>query len=276
MTKSKVRVAIAGAGGRMGRELIKVVSQQNSIILGAVLEKKSSSIVGTDAGELVGIDRLNIAISDNLISVLDKFDILIDFTSPKGTQDYLSVCKNNTKAMIIGTTGFNETEQQLIKEAAKKIPIVLAANFSVGINLTLKLLEIITKVMGEYSDIEIIEAHHRHKIDSPSGTALAMGNVIAKSIGRDLKNCAIYDRKGISGRRKNNSIGFSTIRAGDIIGEHTAIFVNASERIEITHKALTRMTFAKGAAKACLWLKGKSSGLYSMKDVLNLEKYSNY
>ncbi|HGJ5856298.1 4-hydroxy-tetrahydrodipicolinate reductase [Arsenophonus nasoniae] len=271
MTNSDIRVAIVGAGGRMGRELIKAVSQQDGVTLGAVLERKGSSIVGTDAGELVGIGRLNVIVSDDLINVLDKFDILIDFTRPEGTQYYLSVCKKYAKAMIIGTTGFNETERKSIDETAKTIPIVLAANFSVGVNLVLKLLEKAAKVMGEYSDIEIIEAHHRHKVDAPSGTALAMGDVIAKTIGRDLKNCAVYSRQGITGERENNSIGFATIRAGDIVGEHTAIFADIGERIEITHKATSRMTFANGAVKACLWLKGKNSGLYSMKDVLDLE-----
>ncbi|MFP3019369.1 MAG: 4-hydroxy-tetrahydrodipicolinate reductase [Arsenophonus sp.] len=271
MTNLNVRVAIVGAGGRMGRELIKAVSERNDIILGAVLERKGSSIVGIDAGELVGIGFLNIIICDDLINVLDKFDILIDFTRPKGTQYYLSVCKKYSKAMIIGTTGFNQIEQKSIEEAAKTIPIVLSENFSVGINLVLKLLEKTAKVIGKYSDIEIIEAHHRYKIDAPSGTALAMGDIIAKSIGCDLRNHAIYDRKGIIGERKNNSIGFATIRAGDIVGEHTAIFVDIGERIEITHKASSRITFANGALKACLWLNGKICGLYSMKDVLNLD-----
>lgn len=251
MTNSDIRVAIVGAGGRMGRELIKAVSQQDGVTLGAVLERKGSSIVGTDAGELVGIGRLNVIVSDDLINVLDKFDILIDFTRPEGTQYYLSVCKKYAKAMIIGTTGFNETERKSIDETAKTIPIVLAANFSVGVNLVLKLLEKAAKVMGEYSDIEIIEAHHRHKVDAPSGTALAMGDVIAKTIGRDLKNCAVYSRQGITGERENNSIGFATIRAGDIVGEHTAIFADIGERIEITHKATSRMTFANGAVKSC-------------------------
>ncbi|MGP1930271.1 MAG: 4-hydroxy-tetrahydrodipicolinate reductase [Arsenophonus sp. ET-YP4-MAG3] len=271
MTNSDIRVAIVGAGGRMGRELIKAISNQDGIVLGALLEKKGSSVIGINAGELVGILHLNIIIRDDLINVLDKFDILIDFTCPESTKHYLSICKKYAKAMIIGTTGFNKTEQKIIEKASKIIPIVLEVNFSVGINLLLKLIEKAAKVMGEYSDIEIIEAHHRHKLDAPSGTALAMSDVISKSICRNLKNHIIYNQKDIVGERKNNSIGFSIIRAGDIVGEHTVIFADIGERIEMTHKASNRITFANGVIKACLWLKGKNCGLYSMKDVLNLE-----
>ncbi|MFP3014298.1 MAG: 4-hydroxy-tetrahydrodipicolinate reductase [Arsenophonus sp.] len=271
MINSDIRVAIAGASGRMGRELIKAISEQNGIILGAALGKKGSKIVGVDAGKLVGIDCLNVIICDDIINALDKFDILIDFTRPEGTRYYLSVCKEYRKAMIIGTTGFNEAELKLINEAAKTIPIVLSTNFSAGVNLVLKLLEKVSEVIGKYSDIEIIESHHRYKIDSPSGTALKMANIISKSIRYDLKNNKIYDLKDISNKTENNRIKFSTIRAGDIIGNHTVIFDNIVEKIEITHKASSRMAFAKGAVKACLWLKGKHYGLYSMKDVLNLK-----
>ncbi|MDT9587667.1 MAG: 4-hydroxy-tetrahydrodipicolinate reductase [Candidatus Arsenophonus melophagi] len=271
MTNSNIRVAIVGADGCMGRKLIKAVSKTNGITLGGALVKKGSSIVGINAGTLIGMSSLNIIISDDLISILDKFDILIDFTRPEGTKYYLSVCKKYGKAMIIGTTGFSEIEKQSIKEAAKIIPIVLAANFSIGINLIFRLLEKAATVIGKYSDIEIIEAHHRYKVDAPSGTALAMGEIIAKAIGSNLKYCAVYDRQGFTGKRKKNSIGFATTRAGDIIGEHTAIFANIGERIEITHKASSRMIFANGAIKACFWLKDKNNGLYSMQDVLNLK-----
>ncbi|MGP1946035.1 MAG: 4-hydroxy-tetrahydrodipicolinate reductase [Arsenophonus sp. ER-QC15-MAG3] len=273
MINSDIRVAIVGAGGRMGRELIKVFSRHNSVILGAVLEKNGSDIIGIDAGELVGIGRLNITICDDLINVLDKFDILIDFTSPKGTIHHLSICKKYEKAMIIGTTGFNENEQKLIKKASEILPIVLSVNFSVGVNLLFKLLEKTAKVIGEYSDIEIIEAHHKHKIDSPSGTALEMADVISKSISSNcnFKNYKVFDSKCITYKKENKKIGFSVIRAGYILGEHTAIFINIGDRIEITHKTLSRITFANGVVKACLWLKGKNHGLYSMKDVLNLK-----
>ncbi|BGI50934.1 MAG: 4-hydroxy-tetrahydrodipicolinate reductase [Arsenophonus endosymbiont of Ceratovacuna japonica] len=270
MSKSDIRVAIVGSSGRMGRELIKAVSQQKGIILGAALKQKGSSIIGTDAGKLVGIGNLNVIINDDIINVLDKFDILIDFTHPKCTEYYLSICKKNNKAIIIGTTGFSKTIQQKINKAAKKIPIVLSSNFSIGVNLVLKLLEKTAKVIGLCSDIQIIEAHHRYKVDSPSGTALAMKNIISKSIKYNLKKYKSCNKKNISYNMENNNIGLTTIRAGDILGEHTVIFADIGERIEIIHKTSSRIIFAKGAIKACLWLKGKKNGLYSMEDVLNI------
>ena len=204
-------------------------------------------------------------------SALDQFDVLIDFTRPEPSLSYIEICRQSGKKVVIGTTGFNETQKSIIAEAAKDIPIVMAPNMSVGVNLSLKLLEIAAKVMGEYTDIEVIEAHHRHKIDAPSGTALRMGEVVAKALGRDLKDCAIYGREGDTGVRQRNTIGFSTIRAGDIVGEHTVMFADEGERLEITHKASSRMTFANGAVRAALWLEGKESGLFDMQDVLELK-----
>jgi len=271
MSNADIRIAIAGAGGRMGRQLIQAVSQAKGVVLGAALQRKGSSLVGTDAGELAGVGRLNVKVSDSLDDVVDDFDILIDFTRPEGTLAYLEFCKKYQKGIVIGTTGFDDAGKAAIAHAAEVIPVVFAANFSVGVNVVLKLLEKAAKVMGDYTDIEIVEAHHRHKVDAPSGTALAMGEAIAGALGRDLKECAVYAREGYTGERDPKSIGFATIRAGDIVGEHTVMFADIGERVEITHKASSRMTFANGAVKACVWLSLQKKGLYDMKDVLGLD-----
>lgn len=271
MSNAGIRMAIAGAGGRMGRQLIQAVSQAEGVVLGAALQRKGSSLVGTDAGEMAGVGRLNVKVSDSLDDVVDDFDILIDFTRPEGTLAYLEFCQKHHKAIVIGTTGFDDAGKAEIEQAAKAIPVVFAANFSVGVNVVLKLLEKAAKVMGDYTDIEIVEAHHRHKVDAPSGTALAMGEAIAGALGRDLKECAVYAREGYTGERDPKSIGFATIRAGDIVGEHTVMFADIGERVEITHKASSRMTFANGAVKAAVWLSSQKNGLYDMKDVLGLE-----
>lgn len=269
-THSHVRIAIVGAGGRMGRQLIQVVHETEGAILGAALERASSSLIGTDAGELAGVGPIGINVTSDLDSVVNDFDVLVDFTRPEGTLAHLAFCQAHHKGMIIGTTGFDDVGKAAIAQTAKAIPIVFAANFSVGVTLLLKLLEQAASVMGDYTDIEIIEAHHRHKVDAPSGTALAMGEVIADTLNRSLKECAVYAREGHTGERDPKSIGFATIRAGDIVGEHTAIFADIGERLEITHKASSRMTFAKGAIRSALWLSNKNSGLYSMRDVLSL------
>jgi len=202
--------------------------------------------------------------------VINYCDVLIDFTRPEGTLEYMAICREYGKAMVIGTTGFDEAGKAAIRAAAEDIAIVFAANFSVGVNLVLKLLEKAAKVMGEYSDIEIVEAHHRHKVDAPSGTALAMGEAIADAMQWKLDEHAVYTREGHTGERQPQTIGFATVRAGDIVGEHTAMFADIGERVEITHKASSRMTFANGAVKSALWLKDKKSGLFDMRDVLDL------
>lgn len=271
MADSTVRVAIVGAGGRMGRQLIQAAHEQEGVRVGAVIEREGSSLIGVDAGELAGIGQLGVIVVDSLEQVVNDFDAVIDFTRPEGTLKYLAFCKANNKAMVIGTTGFDDQGKQAIADAAKEIPIVFAANFSVGVNVVLKLLEKAAKVMGDYTDIEIIEAHHRHKVDAPSGTALAMGESIASALGKDLKDCAVYAREGYTGEREPGTIGFATIRAGDIVGEHTAMFADIGERVEISHKASSRMTFAKGAIRASEWVVAKNSGLYDMKDVLCLD-----
>ncbi|MBT0726144.1 4-hydroxy-tetrahydrodipicolinate reductase [Rosenbergiella australiborealis] len=262
------RIAIIGASGRMGKQLIEAVQANDSVELGAVIVRPGSSLTGCDAGELAGIGTLGLQVVDDINAVINDFDLVIDFTRPEVTLNLLTLCCQHQKAMVIGTTGFDEQGKQQIADAAKQIPIVFAANFSVGVNLVLNLLDQAAKVMGDYADIEIIEAHHRHKVDAPSGTALAMGEAIANAMDWSLNEHAVYAREGITGERQAGTIGFSTIRAGDIVGEHTAIFADIGERVEITHKASSRMTFAKGAVKASVWLSCNKSGLYSMKDVL--------
>jgi 4-hydroxy-tetrahydrodipicolinate reductase len=254
----------------MGICLIKAVVAANNASLTVALSRTESSAVGKDAGELAGIGTYGIKIVDDLSAEIDQFDVLIDFTRPESSMRYIEQCREAGKKIVIGTTGYNNVQKIAIAKAANDTAIVIAPNFSVGVNLSLKLLEMTAKVMGAGSDIEIIEAHHRHKVDAPSGTALRMGEVIANALGRDLESCAIYGREGNIGERDHNTIGFSTIRAGDIVGEHTVMFADEGERIEITHKATSRMTFANGAVRAALWLADKKTGLYDMQDVLGL------
>ncbi|CAH0532699.1 4-hydroxy-tetrahydrodipicolinate reductase [Vibrio stylophorae] len=265
-----VNIAIAGAAGRMGRNLVNAVQQAENAALGAANERPESSLIGADAGEVAGIGRLDVAISDNFDKSVNAFDVLIDFTAPDATMDNLALCAAHGKAIVIGTTGFTEAQKEQIQQYAQQIPVVMAPNYSVGVNLVFKLLEQAAKVMGDYCDIEIIEAHHRHKVDAPSGTALGMGEAIAGAMGNQLSDVAVFAREGITGERDRNEIGFATIRAGDIVGEHTAMFADIGERVEITHKASSRMTFANGAVRAAIWLGDKSAGFYTMRDVLDL------
>jgi len=269
---SDIRLAIVGAPGRMGRNLIQAAHQAEGVAVGAALARSGSSLLGTDAGELAGIGKTGVTVTDDLLKVVNDFDVLIDFTRPEGTLEYLAFCRQHQKAMVIGTTGFDDAGKAAIRAAAEEIGIVFAANFSVGVNLMLNLLQQAASVMGEYADIEIVEAHHRHKVDAPSGTALAMGEAIADAMEWKLEDHAVYAREGHTGERKPHTIGFATVRAGDIIGEHTALFADIGERIEISHKASSRMTFAKGAVRAAVWVESRKSGLYDMRDVLNLAK----
>ena len=264
------RIAVMGAAGRMGKTLIEAVQQAPGAGLTAAVDRPDSTLVGADAGELAAIGRIGVPLSGDLDRVVDEFDVLIDFTHPTVTLKNLAFCRKHGKAMIIGTTGFSVEEKQLLAEAGKDIPIVFAANFSVGVNLCLKLLDTAARVLGDDVDIEITEAHHRHKVDAPSGTAVRMGEVIADALGRDLKKVAVYGREGQTGARERETIGFATVRAGDIVGDHTVLFAADGERVEITHKASSRMTFAKGAVRAALWLEGREAGLYDMQDVLDL------
>jgi len=254
----------------MGVCLIKAVDAAHNAVLAVAVSRPGSSAVGRDAGELAGLGAFGVEVVDDLSVVMDQFDLLIDFTRPETSMDMIEQCRSAGKKIVIGTTGFNEKQKADIAKAANDVAIVLAPNMSVGVNLSLKLLELTAKIMGDSTDIEIIEAHHRHKVDAPSGTALRMGEVIASTLGRDLKACAVYGREGHTGERDRKTIGFSTIRAGDIVGEHTVMFADDGERVEITHKATSRMTFANGAVRAAVWLMDKRSGLYDMQDVLGL------
>lgn len=264
------RIAVMGAAGRMGKTLIEAVQQAPSATLSAAVDRPDSSLLGADAGELAGVGRLGVALVGDLAQALDDFDVLIDFTHPSVTLQNLQVCRRAGRAMVIGTTGFTAEEKRLLAEAAREIPIVFAANFSVGVNLCLKLLDTAARVLGDEVDIEIIEAHHRHKVDAPSGTALRMGEVVANALGRDLHKVAVYGREGQTGARARETIGFATVRAGDVVGDHTVLFAADGERVEITHKASSRMTFAKGAVRSALWLQGRAPALYDMQDVLEL------
>jgi len=264
------RIAVMGAAGRMGKTLIEAVQLADGAQLSAAVDRADSSLVGADVGELVAQGKIGVNLAGDLSAVLDQFDVLIDFTHPSVTLKNLEVCRQAGKAMIIGTTGFSPEEKQLLADASKQIPIVFAANFSVGVNLCLKLLDTAARVLGDDVDIEIIEAHHRHKVDAPSGTALRMGEVVANALGRDLQKVAVYGREGQTGARERETIGFATVRAGDVVGDHTVLFAADGERVEITHKASSRMTFAKGAVRAALWLHKREPGLYDMQDVLGL------
>lgn len=264
------RIAIIGAAGRMGKTLIEAVTQTEGAVLAAAIERPESSLLGADAGELAGVGRLGIPVAGSVEEAVEHFDVLIDFTHPTTTLVNLAVCREAGKALVIGTTGFTDAQKDLINEAAQDIPIVFAPNFSIGVNLCLKLLDMAARVMGEDSDIEVIEAHHRHKVDAPSGTALRMGEVVADALGRKLKDVAVYGREGQTGARDRQTIGFATVRAGDVVGDHTVLFASEGERVEITHKASSRMTFAKGAVRSAMWLAGRDRGLFDMQDVLSL------
>lgn len=263
------KVVIAGCTGRMGRALLEAVAAATDLRLTAALDRPGSPALGRDAGELAG-GALGVLVSDDVAAALQGADVMIDFTRPEATLNHVAACRRAGVAMVIGTTGFDAAGRQAIREAAADIPIVFAPNMSVGVNLLFKLLDTAARVLAEGYDIEIIEAHHRHKVDAPSGTALAMGEVIAQALGRDLKTCAVYGREGVSGERHPQTIGFATVRGGDIVGDHTALFAGIGERLELTHKASSRMTFALGALRAARFLADKNSGLYDMQDVLGL------
>jgi 4-hydroxy-tetrahydrodipicolinate reductase len=263
------KVVIAGSSGRMGRALLEAVAAAPDMHLHAALERPGSPHVGRDAGELAG-GNLGIAVTDDLDQAIAGAHVMIDFTRPEASLDYLEACRAAGVALVIGTTGFDEAGREAIVAAARDIPIVFAPNMSVGVNLVFKLLDMAARVLNEGYDIEIIEAHHRHKVDAPSGTALRMGEVIANALGRDLKECAVYGREGVTGERNPSTIGFATVRGGDIVGDHTALFATVGERVEISHKASSRMTFALGALRAARFLAGQKHGLFDMQDVLGL------
>lgn len=265
------RIAITGAAGRMGRSLIEACQQADGLQVTVALEHPDSTLLGSDAGELAGIGKLGVSVGADITAVIDDFDVLIDFTRPKPTLANLAACRSAGRRMVIGTTGFDAAQKAAIAAAASDIAVVFAPNMSVGVNLCLKLLDMAARVLGDDVDIEVIEAHHRHKVDAPSGTALRMGEVVADALGRNLSDCAVYGREGHTGERDRKTIGFETIRAGDIVGDHTVLFAGDGERVEITHKASSRMTFANGAVRAAGWLSGQENGLFDMQDVLGLK-----
>ena len=269
----EIRVAIVGAGGRMGRTLVQAVTEAEDLTVSVASERPGSCLLGADAGDLAGIGRLGVEVRADLEPVLDQFDVLIDFTAPAATMRHLELCRGSGRRMVIGTTGLEMDQRSAIAAAGEDIGIVFAPNMSVGVNLCFKLLDIAAQVLGDEVDIEIIEAHHRHKVDAPSGTAVRMGEVIASALGRDLGEVAVYGREGHTGARDRKTIGFETIRAGDVVGEHTVWFAADGERVEIAHKASSRMTFARGAARAVCWIAQKERGLYDMQDVLGLRAF---
>jgi len=264
------RIAVTGAAGRMGRMLIQAIASAEGLSLTGAIERPSSTLLGVDAGELAGVGTLGVPIVSGLEAIKDRFDVLIDFTRPEVTIENVAFCRKYGKKMVIGTTGLDAVQKQILQDAAHDTALVFASNMSVGVNLCFKLIDIAARVLGDDVDIEIIEAHHRHKIDAPSGTALSMGEIVAKALGRDLESCAVYGREGRTGERDRKTIGFETIRAGDIVGDHTVLFAAEGERVEITHKASNRATFAQGALRASKWLSTKRIGLFDMQDVLGL------
>ncbi|MDA9710955.1 4-hydroxy-tetrahydrodipicolinate reductase [Luminiphilus sp.] len=264
-----VRVGITGAAGRMGRMLAEVITQpEMSCELAAAIERPGSSLLGADMGELIGGDASGVVVTSDLASAADKIDVLIDFTVPEATLSQAAICGTNALPMVIGTTGFTDAQAAELAQSTASVAVCQSSNFAPGVNLTFKLAEAAALALGDSVDVEIVEAHHRHKIDAPSGTALSLGEAVAEALGRDLEETAIYGREGRTGARGRDTIGFSTIRAGDIVGDHTVIFAGEGERIEITHRASSRMAFAQGAVLAACWVLQQTPGRYSMQDVL--------
>lgn len=265
------RIAVTGAAGRMGKMLIEAVSLSEHAVLAAAIERPESTLVGSDAGELAGVGANGVKITGDLASVIDDFDVLIDFTAPVATLANAQLCAQNQKGIVVGTTGFSAEEEQQLLALQSQLAMCKAANFSTGVNVCLNLLEKAAEALGDDYDVEVYEAHHRHKVDAPSGTALAMGQSVADALGRDLRAVSVYGREGQTGARDKETIGFATVRGGDVVGDHTVMFLGEGERVEISHKASSRMSFARGAVRAASWLHGQENGLFDMRDVLNLK-----
>jgi len=265
-----INIAITGAAGRMGKTLVTAVQDANGLQLTTAIEHEKSPLIGADAGDVAGVGKLGIPIVGDLESVCDQFDVLIDFTTADATVSNVSVCAAHGRKMVIGTTGLDEAQKAQVQEYGERIAIVFAPNFSVGVNVTFKLLEVAAAIFGDEVDIEVIETHHRHKVDAPSGTALRMGEVIANTLGRDIGEVARHGRQGYTGERDPQSIGFHAVRAGDVVGDHTVVFAGAGERLEITHRAHSRVNFAGGAVRAAAWVTDIDAGVYDMQDVLGL------
>lgn len=265
-----IRVGVTGAAGRMGRAIIELLAEADDLAFCAAIEQPGSDFIGADAGETANVGKLDVAITDTLSTELDRLDVLIDFSHPSSAPENARQCAAAGRRVVIGTTGLSETERGGVISAGEESAIVLAPNMSIGVNLCFKLAEVAARALGDDVDIEIIEAHHKHKIDAPSGTALRMGEIVADTLGRELKECAVYGRSGRDGQRGAKTIGFETIRAGDIVGDHTVMFAGSGERIEIVHRATSRSTFATGALRSARWVMGKGPGVYDMQDVLGL------
>jgi len=266
-----LKIAIAGASGRMGRALLDAVLRADNLKLVAALEQKGNAVVGRDAGELVGA-ACGVKVSDDFAKALAGCAVLVDFTRPEGTLAHLAACRRQGVKMVIGTTGFSEGQTKEIVTAARDIAIVMSPNFSVGVNVAFRLLEVAAGALGKGYDVEIVEAHHRHKVDAPSGTALRMGEVVAQALGRDLKQHAVYGRQGVTGERQDETIGFAIVRGGDTVGDHSVMFIGTGERLEISHHASSRANFANGALRAARFAAMKKNGLFDMADVLGFAK----
>ncbi len=267
-----IKAIVAGAGGRMGGRIITMINDAEDITLGGAFEHPASPAVGQDAGTAAGLPALGVTIAPGLSEVMDSGDVIIDFTFHTATVKHAELASESGKPMVIGTTGFSAEELDTIRGLAHKFPCVLAPNMSVGVNLLYKLIDMAARVLGDDYDIEIVEAHHRMKKDAPSGTALQLGRVAASALGRDLDKVGVFERNGIIGERSREEIGIQTVRAGDIVGEHTVLFGGIGERVEIVHKASSRDTFAKGAVRAAKWIVAKDAGFYDMQDVLGLKE----
>ncbi len=265
-----IKIAVAGAAGRMGRAIIETCRYYDGVELAVATERAGSEMIGVDAGELAGIGRIGVPVRDGLDGT--AFDVLIDFTNPGATLEHVGFCRNAGNRMVIGTTGLEAGDRRQIEAAAADIAVVMAPNMSVGVNLCFRLVELAARTFGDDVDVEIVEAHHRHKVDAPSGTALRLGEVVGQALGRTLEEVAVYGRHGHTGPRERRTIGFATIRAGDIVGEHTVLFASEGERVEITHRASSRTTFARGAVRAAAWIMSRDNGLYDMQDVLDLRR----
>jgi 4-hydroxy-tetrahydrodipicolinate reductase len=265
-----LNIAVAGSSGRMGRMLIETVLREPGMQLAAALEQPGNVNIGKDAGELVG-SACGVKITADVEKALPGSDVLIDFTRPDGTLAHLDVCRKLAVKLVIGTTGFTDDGKKAIADAARGLAIAMAPNFSIGVNVMFKLLDVAAKALSSGYDVEILEAHHRHKVDAPSGTALRMGEIVAQALGRDLKQSAIFGREGITGERKDDTIGFATVRGGDLVGDHTVMFIGTGERVEVTHRASSRANYANGALRAARFIMGKQSGLFDMHDVLGLK-----
>ncbi len=272
VNEQAVKIGVIGAGGRMGRMLVEAVQNNPHTTLSAAIERQASSLIGADAGEVAAIGCLEVSIVDDLTAVIDDIDVLIDFSLPDATEQNMQICAEHQVAMVIGTTGFSEHQEQVLAKASDDIAIVYAGNYSTGVNVSLKLLEMAAKAFGKDADVEIIEAHHKHKIDAPSGTAYMMAEAVAQARGQNLKEVAVYGREGQTGERKEGTIGIHAVRGGEIVGDHTVMFIADGEVVEITHRARARMTFAAGAVRAATWVINQEKGQYNMQDVLGLNE----